>query len=720
MKRRGWILYLVLGTVGVLTYLFVHPIRVGPVFNVVCFSAPVAIVISVGVRRPTRRLPWLLFALGQTLFVSGDVLTYNYARFFGRPLPFPSIGDAFYLAVYPCLIVGLLILTRGRSPGRDRESVIDALIVATGVGVVSWVFLMAPIARSSDLDTTSKLVSIAYPLMDLMVLTGAIRLAVGTGKRPASFYLIITAIVSLFVTDGVYSWISVHGIVYDNSTGLLEGGWGLFYILWGAAALHPSMRLLDEQSEPRELRHPRRRLSLLAGASLMAPALQLLLVVNHRPVDVPVLAGAAGILFVLVLVRLNGLMVDVTEHRKTERELRDAETKYRTLVEGLPAVVYLAEFGEEGGWRYVSPQIEGFLGYSQEQFMSASKLWRDRIVPEDREQAMAAELQLLEGHDRMRCEYRIRGVDGRLVWIREEAEALKDESGRARYLQGVMYDVTQEKEGEDRLRDALETEKEAAQRLREVQEMQNSFLQAVSHDLRTPLTSILGNALTLEQNAETLDASDRADLIHRTAINARKLQRLLTDLLDLDRMTHGVVEPNRTQTDLTNLAAEVVQDLAIDSHPVGVVTTEPVTAWIDASQIERVIENLVLNAVRYTTAGTPITVSTSPYLGGALLVVDDGGPGVRDELKTAIFEPFRQGEETVPHAPGVGIGLSLVSRFAEAHGGRAWVEDRAGGGASFRVYLPGRRSRRPGIRHGSQESPLTAAQRETPDAAPTG
>jgi PAS domain S-box-containing protein len=720
MKGRGWIVYLVLGTLAVLAYLFVHPIRVGAFFNVICFSAPIAIVVSVGIRRPKRRLPWLLFAFGQTLFVTGDVLTYNYERFFGSPLPFPSVGDAFYLAVYPCLILGLLVLTRRRSPGRDRESVIDATIVATGVGVVSWVMLMAPIARSSDLDTAGKLVSIAYPLMDLMVLTAAIRLAVGTGKRPISFYLMIAAIVSLFVTDGIYSWISVHGIVYDNSTGLLEGGWGLFYVLWGTAALHPSMRLLDEPTEPWELKHPRRRLYLLAGASLMAPALQLLLVARREPVDVPVLAGAAAVLFVLVLVRLNGLMVDVTEHRKTERELRDAETKYRTLVEGLPAVVYLAEFGEEGGWRYVSPQIETFLGYSQEQFMSKSKLWRDRILPEDREEAMAAELQLLEGHDRMRCEYRIRGIDGRLIWIREEAEALKDESGNARYLQGVMYDVTQEKEGEDRLRDALETEREATQRLRGVHEMQNSFLQAVSHDLRTPLTSILGNALTLEQNEETLDPKDREDLIRRTASNARKLQRLLTDLLDLDRMTRGIVEPNRASTDLTNLATEVVRDLAIDSHPVSVVTAEPVMAWIDATQIERVIENLVLNAVRYTPPETPIWVSVSPYLGGTLLVVDDSGPGVRDDLKTTIFEPFRQGEETVAHAPGVGIGLALVQRFADAHGGRAWVEDRAGGGASFRVYLPGRGVRRAAKRHQSGSTTPKAAHHQASDAPTAG
>lgn len=688
MKRRAWALYLSIGIATTFVYLFVHPLRLGPLFNAIAISSPIAIVAAVRMWKPERRLPWYLFALGQTFFVAGDVITYNYERLFGSPLPFPSLGDLFYLSVYPCLFVGLLLLVRRRSPGRDREGAIDSLIVAIGVGAVSWIFLMAPIARDSELDTVSKLVSIAYPLMDLMVMSAAIRLAVGTGKRPAAFYLMTCAVVALFVTDSIYSWISVHGIVYDNTTGLLEGGWALFYLLWGAAALHPSMRELEEPSRPRELKHPRRRLYLLAGASLVAPIVELFQAIRGEPVDVPVLAVCSAVLFVLVLVRLNGLMVDVTEHRRTERQLREAETKYRTLVEGLPAVVYIAEFGAEGTWRYVSPQIEAVLGFSQEEFMSGAKFWRDRILPEDRDQALAAELQLLNGGERMRCEYRILRTDGRMVWIREEAEALEDETGQPAYLQGVMYDVTSEKHTEERLLEALDTEKEATKRLRTLHEMQNSFLQAVSHDLRTPLTSILGNALTLERGDALLGPEDRQDLVRRMAANAQKLNRLLTDLLDLDRMSRGIIEPKREEVDVRALVATVIEECSAEGRYVQLLTEDPVSARVDAAQTERIVENLVINAIRYTPEGTPIWVSVEPFAAGVLLKVDDAGPGIRQDLKTAIFEPFRQGDETIDHSPGVGIGLSLVGRFAELHGGRAWVEDREGGGSSFRVYLP--------------------------------
>jgi signal transduction histidine kinase len=113
-----------------------------------------------------------------------------------------------------------------------------------------------------------------------------------------------------------------------------------------------------------------------------------------------------------------------------------------------------------------------------------------------------------------------------------------------------------------------------------------------------------------------------------------------------------------------------------------------VVANVDAAKVERIVENLIANAVRHTPGASPVWVRVSRHEGGVLIVVEDDGPGVPDELKAAVFEPFRQGNGLPNPSPGVGVGLSLVARFAELHGGRAWVEDRPGGGASFRVHLP--------------------------------
>jgi PAS domain S-box-containing protein len=689
-NRRAWIWYTYLagGTVVLLAFLFVPGFRVGPVFNLIGLSGTVAILGAVRWHKPEQQLAWYLVAIGQAVFVCGDVITYNYDRFFGTEPPFPSIGDAFYLSVFPFLVAGILLLVRRRSPGGDRSSLIDSLIVAVGVGTLSWVFLMAPYLHDDTLTMPQKLVAMGYPLMDLILLSVFVRLAVGGGRRPVAFFLIAASVLVLFVTDSIYAWIVLHG-GYDNTTGLLEGGWGLFYLLWGAGALHPTMRQLGE-GEERETRSPRRRLLLLAAASVLSPTVQWIQAFRQasRFEDIIVIASGTITLFVLVLIRLNGVMVDITQYRRTERRLRETEQKYRTLVEGMPAVVYIADFGEDGPWRYISPQIQSVFGFSREEWMSGAKAWRDHILPEDRQQAIDAELQLLQGDGRMQCEYRIRGIDGRLIWIREEAEPLMDEKGRPTQLQGVMYDITEQKQAEERLMHALETEKEASAHLRLLHEMQNSFLQAVSHDLRTPLTSIMGNAITLEQRFGEMSEEDTKDLLRRTTSNARKLHRLLTNLLDLDRISRGVIEPSRTMVDVSRVAGAVLDEVNAEDHPITLTSSGPAHAFVDPGHVERVIENLVTNAVRYTPPGTPIWVTLENDDDGLLVRVEDAGAGVPPALRSTIFEPFRQGNEQIEHSPGVGIGLSLVARFAELHGGRAWVDEREGGGSSFNVLFP--------------------------------
>jgi len=223
---------------------------------------------------------------------------------------------------------------------------------------------------------------------------------------------------------------------------------------------------------------------------------------------------------------------------------------------------------------------------------------------------------------------------------------------------------------------------------RRVEATRDSFLHAVSHELRTPLTTVLGFASLLVNDLDTLAPAQVHELAGRLLVNAQRLERLLTDLLDLDRLARGVVDPRRRPTDLVELARSVVATLGLESHEVvveGPAGGGPLVAAIDPAQVERIVENLLVNVARHCPPGSTATVRVSESRNGVLVSVDDEGPGVPDDLKSTIFEPFRRGRDT--NAPGTGIGLSLVARFAELHGGRAWIEDRAGGGSSFRVLL---------------------------------
>ncbi|HXF73200.1 MAG TPA: ATP-binding protein [Actinomycetota bacterium] len=398
--------------------------------------------------------------------------------------------------------------------------------------------------------------------------------------------------------------------------------------------------------------------------------------------------------------RLGGGIADITSLALgNARRFHELE-RFHELVETLDAVFWEADAGDLG-FTFLSGGAAGILGGLGEDPVGGGARWGDHVAPDDREEALeACRAAIREGRD-ARLEYRVPGPGGGTLWVRDLVHVVPDAAGQVRQLRGLMVDITERKRAEQALRRseqqysrAFRREREAAQRLRALDEMKNTFLEAVSHDLRTPLTSILGSALTLEQSGGHLSSDDALDLVRRIAANARKLERLLGDLLDLDRLQRGIVAPQRRRTDLARLARHVVDEAeSLRGRPVQLDLRE---AWadVDAAKVERILENLLANAVRHTPAGTRIWVTTRPVPGGVEIAVEDEGPGVAEELREAVFEPFHQVPGKPNHSPGVGIGLSLVRRFAELHGGRAWVEDRPGGGASFRVFLPGRGSER--------------------------
>lgn len=233
----------------------------------------------------------------------------------------------------------------------------------------------------------------------------------------------------------------------------------------------------------------------------------------------------------------------------------------------------------------------------------------------------------------------------------------------------------------------VSAEREEIDRLREIDEMKTAFLSAVSHDLKNPLTAILGFSTTLERRLDRLPPERTLEFLGHITRSARRLQAMLGDLLDMERIERGVIQPNLRATDVGDLVRRTVEEIELHGRRV-TIDAEDVTINLDASKVERIVENLVTNALKYTPAPTPIELSVAASNGGVLIKVDDEGEGVPDELKEKLFQPFLRAPEAPAKATGSGVGLSLVSRFAELHGGKAWVQDRPGGGASFRVLLP--------------------------------
>lgn len=377
--------------------------------------------------------------------------------------------------------------------------------------------------------------------------------------------------------------------------------------------------------------------------------------------------------------------VQLAAARREVAELSQSEARYRTAFEELPALVYTEIHAIGGSWLLESRGVEDITGYTPEE-SGQPGFWKRILHPDDRERVLAEDRRVELTGDPWRMEYRSIAKDGRVVWLRDHAVLVKGEAGEPSFWHGFVIDITEQKLAEQAMREALERERQATRRLRALDETKNVFLNAVSHELRTPLATIVGIALTLKRVGSSLDEEDGADLVDRLAANAGKLDRLLSDLLDLDRLNRGIVTPQLRRTDLAALVARVAAEWQT-GRPLELVV-EPVVAEVDSAKVERIVENLLANAERHTTPDTPVWVRLARQDDGVLIAVEDAGSGVPPELRAALFEPFRQGPDAPTHAPGVGIGLTLVARFAELHGGRAWVEERPGGGSSFKVLLP--------------------------------
>jgi signal transduction histidine kinase len=269
--------------------------------------------------RPAVPQAWYLMAAGQLSFTAGDAISYFHEWVLGVEMPYPSLADGFYLLCYPLLAAGLLLLVRGRAPGRDTASLIDATIITTGIGMLSWVFLIGPYVRLPDLGVAQRLVSVAYPLGDVLLLAVAVRLWRTGGTRLVASRLLALGLAALLTADAVYGLSLLNGDW--QAGGPLDAVWMLYYLAVGLAALHPSMVSLSEPTPP-STRLTRTRLALLAGASLMAPGVLVIQALRGEPIDAGVIAGGSVVLFLLTLARMGGLAGEVAVQTERKRAMQ--------------------------------------------------------------------------------------------------------------------------------------------------------------------------------------------------------------------------------------------------------------------------------------------------------------------------------------------------------------------------------------------------------------
>jgi diguanylate cyclase (GGDEF)-like protein len=311
-RERAWLGFGVAGLVWAVAYLLLprHTLVSDVVDDAGGFACALALVVGIRLHRPARRAPWYLFAAAEAGFGVGDVLWTVYEDVLHDD-PFPSLADVIYLAAYPLFAAGLFLLVRGRTRGRDVGGLLDATIISAGLGLLSWTFLMRPITADDSLDLTGQLVSLAYPLADVVLIAMLARLLTSPGSRTGSFRLLTSGLLLLLGADVAFAALTTFAS-YDG--GLTDAVWIASYAACGAAGLHPSMRTVTDAVTLDPTRLTFRRFALLGVTTLVAPA-----VLAEQGLTAPTGIDWSGItigalvLYLLILARVWTLVRQVQE-----------------------------------------------------------------------------------------------------------------------------------------------------------------------------------------------------------------------------------------------------------------------------------------------------------------------------------------------------------------------------------------------------------------------
>ena len=374
------------------------------------------------------------------------------------------------------------------------------------------------------------------------------------------------------------------------------------------------------------------------------------------------------------------------EWDRDKAELIAAENRYRTLVERLPAVTYVAELGACGPWRYVSPQIESMLGFSPGEWLSDPANWINRIHDEDRESVLAVEEHFQKNRDLFQAEYRMLARDGRVLWFRDEAVMLPTAEDHPCLMQGVMYDITEHKRLEDQLRHS--------------QKMEAVGLLAggVAHDFNNLLMIIQAHNERLCAGLASSAPAQKESLGIEKAVG--RAASLTGRLLAFSRKQ--VLQPK--VMDVSDVLSEVAKmlDRLIEKNIALRIIAAP-QLWrvkADPGQVEQLIMNLAVNARDAMPQGGQLLIETrNAEIGGShprlrdgvrpgqyvVLVVGDNGIGMDHETQAHMFEPFFT---TKAPGKGTGLGLAIVYGVVKQIGGWTHVDSKPGRGTTFEIYLP--------------------------------
>ena len=383
---------------------------------------------------------------------------------------------------------------------------------------------------------------------------------------------------------------------------------------------------------------------------------------------------------------------DVTERRKAEGQLRKTEARYRTLVEGIPAVTFMAAMDESANELYVSPQIEELLGFSQKEWLENPILWYTQLHPDDRVRWHKEFAHTCSTGERFRSVYRFVSRDGRVVWVHGEAQVVKDDDGQPLFLQGVAFDVTGIKQAEEGLKalNATLDERvarrtaEAEHRSRELERSNvalKEFAGVAAHDLGEPLRTMKSKIKQIDEILVKQNPGPVVPTVEKAIASGLKassrMEMLIEGLFAFSKVQTDGMEPVHVACGEALAAACDSLEVRIAETGGEVVAGELPTVRADFSQLTQLFQNLISNSLKFRVEGRPPRIHVSARRQGREWVIEVTDNGIGIDGPKALAKIFKLGVESRQHSrdkfPGSGIGLTTCERIVERHGGRIWA-----------------------------------------------
>jgi PAS domain S-box-containing protein len=379
-------------------------------------------------------------------------------------------------------------------------------------------------------------------------------------------------------------------------------------------------------------------------------------------------------------------VLDLSERKQSEKRLKALTEKVRIIPWEVNA--------NTGNFTYVGPQTVEILGYPLSDWY-IDDFWEKHIHPEDREWAIKYCQESSLTLNNYEFEYRMLAADGRIVWLYDIVNVVRDENG-PQLLHGFMLDITDVlRQAASRLRKQAEQEREQTARTdaEAASRLKDEFLATLSHELRTPLNAILGWTQLLR--SRKFDETTTARALETIERNTRSLAQLIEDVLDVSRFIRGTLHLNMHRVKLVPLVEAAIDTVrpAAEAKEISINTRfDPEVGVIvgDSNRLQQVVWNLLSNAVKFTPKGGRVDVQLERIESSVQIRVSDTGVGIAAEFLPHIFERFRQADSSSTRSHGgLGLGLAIVRHLVELHGGTVSVESPGiGQGATFIVNLP--------------------------------